>query len=59
LQGGPLIDEEAEEFIRSPYFQRAILIRRWDDLAKVPGMVGPDLQHFRSLLESTSRREVA
>ena len=59
LQGGPLIDEEAEEFIRSPYFQRAVLIRRWDDLAKVPGLVTPDLQHYRSLLESTARKEVA
>jgi phosphonate degradation associated HDIG domain protein len=59
LQGGPLIDEEAEEFTRSPYFQRAILIRRWDDLAKVPGLAAPDLQHYRSLLESTARREVA
>jgi len=59
LQGGPLIDEEAEEFVRSPYFQRAILIRRWDDLAKVSGLVTPDFQHYRSLLESIARKEVA
>jgi [1-hydroxy-2-(trimethylamino)ethyl]phosphonate dioxygenase len=59
LQGGPLIDEEAEEFVRSPYFQRAILIRRWDDMAKVPGLATPDLQHYRALLESIARKEVA
>lgn len=59
LQGGPLIEDEAEEFMRSPYSQRAILVRRWDDLAKVPGLVTPDLQHYRSLLESTARKEVA
>lgn len=59
LQGGPLIDEEAEEFIRFPYSQRAILVRRWDDLAKVPGLATPGLEHYRSLLESTARKEVA
>jgi [1-hydroxy-2-(trimethylamino)ethyl]phosphonate dioxygenase len=59
LQGGPLTEEEAEEFIHSPYSQQAILVRRWDDLAKVPGLATPALQHYRPLLESTVRRDVA
>ena len=59
LQGGPLIEEEAEEFITSPYAQQAILLRHWDDIAKVAGLVTPDLQHYRFLIESTARRDVA
>jgi [1-hydroxy-2-(trimethylamino)ethyl]phosphonate dioxygenase len=59
LQGGPLTDEEVEEFMCSPYSQQAILVRRWDDLAKVPGLATPDLHHYRPLLESILRREVA
>jgi phosphonate degradation associated HDIG domain protein len=59
LQGGPLIEEEAEEFIHSPYSQQAILVRRWDDLAKIPGLATPALRHYRPLLESTARRDVA
>ncbi len=59
LQGGPLTDEEAEEFIGSPYSQQAILIRRWDDQAKVPGMATAGLHHYRPLLESTVKRDVA
>jgi len=58
LQGGPLIDDEAEEFVRSSYSQQAILLRRWDDLAKIPGLAIPEVRHYRALLESTARRAV-
>ena len=59
LQGGPLIEEEAEDFMASPYSEQAILVRRWVDLAKVPGLATPDLQRYRALLELTARRDVA
>jgi phosphonate degradation associated HDIG domain protein len=59
LQGGPLIDDEAEEFIHSPYSEQAILLRRWDDMAKIPGLPIPDVHHYRILLESIATRDVA
>jgi gamma-butyrobetaine dioxygenase len=59
LQGGPLIEEEAEEFLASPYSQQAILVRRWDDIAKVPGVPVPDMRRYRALLEATARRNAA
>jgi phosphonate degradation associated HDIG domain protein len=46
LQGGPFTPEEAREFERHPQFEQAIVVRRWDDEAKVPELVTPDLQHF-------------
>jgi predicted HD phosphohydrolase len=38
LQGGPMSDGEIEEFRASPHFSGAVLLRRWDEAAKVPGM---------------------
>jgi phosphonate degradation associated HDIG domain protein len=58
LQGGPLVDDAAADFVHSPYSEQALLIRRWDDLAKIPGLEVPGLQHYRSLLESTVGRDV-
>lgn len=34
LQGGPLTDEEAEQFTKTPGFEAAVLIRKLDDAAK-------------------------
>ncbi len=57
LQGGPLPEGEAQEFIASPYSQQAILVRRWDDLAKVPALPTPKLQHY-VCREYTNRKGV-
>lgn len=46
LQGGPFSSDEAREFERHPLFEQAVLVRRWDDEAKVPGLKTPDLAHF-------------
>ena len=35
LQGGPMNDEQAAEFLRNPFAKAAIALRRWDDEAKV------------------------
>jgi len=35
LQGGPMDRDEAERFERHPQHEAAVLVRRWDDLAKV------------------------
>lgn len=52
LQGGPMTEAEAADFERSPAFENAVRVRRYDDLGKDPAMVTPPLEAFRSLLES-------
>lgn len=46
LQGGPFSPDEAREFERHPHFEQAIMVRRWDDEAKVPDLETPTLEHF-------------
>jgi [1-hydroxy-2-(trimethylamino)ethyl]phosphonate dioxygenase len=55
LQGGPFAAAEAEEFRRGPYADDAVRLRRYDDLAKVPGLATPALEHYRAVLESVMR----
>jgi gamma-butyrobetaine dioxygenase len=51
LQGGPFSDTEACEFEASPFFADSLRLRRYDDLAKVPGSPTPGLEHFRAYIE--------
>ena len=48
LQGGPYTPIQVREFEQHPFFSRAVEVRRWDDLAKVPELATPDLAHFLS-----------
>lgn len=50
LQGGVYSSDEAEAFIRQPYAYEAVLLRRWDDLAKTPGKETPGIAHFGAAL---------
>ena len=54
LQGGPMQKEEAARFAALPYAEAAIRVRRWDDLAKVPGRKTPPLERYRRVLDSLS-----
>lgn len=47
LQGGPMCPEEIETFKRTPWARDALVLRLWDDAARVPGRVVPDLAHYR------------
>jgi gamma-butyrobetaine dioxygenase len=51
LQGGPMSEAEAREFEAAPYVREAVLLRRWNDQAKVVGWKTPDLARYRLLLE--------
>ncbi|WP_321852356.1 HD domain-containing protein [Burkholderia diffusa] len=51
LQGGLMTDDEISAFIREPYAQDAIRVRRYDDLAKTPGVVTPPVDHFVARLK--------
>ena len=52
LQGGPMTAGEAAAFERRQGAADAIRLRRWDDLAKVPGASTRSLDDFVALIES-------
>ncbi|RFU33027.1 hypothetical protein B7463_g3311, partial [Scytalidium lignicola] len=59
IQGGPFSQEEVEEAKRDPLLQEKLSVRRWDDLAKVPGVAVEPLDDYEvmateSLLKSWS-----
>lgn len=55
-QGGPMTSGEAGRFASHPWSADAVRLRRWDDLAKVPGAPEADLEE---LLEVYRRRTTA
>jgi predicted HD phosphohydrolase len=46
---------EIAAFEAHPGFDDAVAVREWDDLGKVDGLVVAPLDHYRSLLERSSR----
>lgn len=52
LQGGPMSPDECDSFESTPGAMEAVRLRRWDDLAKVPGADVPPLSSYRDLLIS-------
>jgi phosphonate degradation associated HDIG domain protein len=56
LQGGPFTDAEAYAFEQRPFAREAVRLRRWDDLAKVPGMAVPGLEHYRAMIDGSQLR---
>jgi phosphonate degradation associated HDIG domain protein len=52
LQGGAFTPELATGFIALPHAEAAVRLRRWDERAKVSGLVTPDLAHFRPHIEA-------
>ena len=57
LQGGPMTRDEVECFESRPFFQDAVRLRRWDDAAKVVGMITPGLEHFAGYLNRVLESE--
>src|ERR1700733_9981212 len=52
LQGGPANPEEVRAMEANPYFAGAVLLRRWDDTAKVRGLEVPGFEHYRTLINA-------
>jgi phosphonate degradation associated HDIG domain protein len=53
LQGGPFSDKEVKAFeVDEPNYLAALMVRRWDDEAKVVGLEVPPAERYRSVLES-------
>jgi predicted HD phosphohydrolase len=59
LQGGPLGQKEAKDFLREPHALDAVALRQWDDLAKSPTRPTPGWEHFRAVLQAVRLRPVA
>jgi len=58
LQGGPMDAAAQEEFRRSPHWEAAVQLRRWDEEAKVPGAETPTVDEFVPLIRGVLRPEV-
>ena len=56
LQGGPMTATQAAHFEKHPHFDAAIQLRRFDELAKVPGLSTPPIEHYRKHLEGSLLR---
>lgn len=56
VQGGPFSAAEAAGFLARPYAEDAVALRRWDERAKDPEMVTPDLAAFRPVLARARHR---
>jgi len=52
LQGGRMSPAEVEAFEANAFHLQAVRLRRWDDLAKVPGMRVPGLEHYRARMNT-------
>ena len=50
-QGGPMTAVELARFEALPFAQDAVRLRRWDDLAKLPGVRTPSLAYYLALVD--------
>lgn len=50
-QGGPMSEEEAQDFRANPLFSAHLAIRRCDDKAKVPDLEVPPFEHYVPVLQ--------
>jgi predicted HD phosphohydrolase len=55
LQGGPMNDDQAADFLLNPFAEAAIALRHWDDEAKVPGLRVPNAAYYLPTLQAASR----
>ena len=50
-QGGPMTPAEIARFEALPFAEDAVRLRRWDDLAKTPGLATPGLAYYLALVD--------
>jgi phosphonate degradation associated HDIG domain protein len=51
LQGGRYDEEQVRSFEALTFYSEAVRLRRYDDLAKIPGQITPPLAHYATLME--------
>ena len=52
LQGGVMSNEEAEKFERNEFFENSIKLRKFDEIAKKPGLKIKSINEYKNLLIS-------
>lgn len=52
FQGGKMSETEAQYFENEPYFEESILLRNWDDKAKIPNIVLPNLEECLEIVDN-------
>jgi phosphonate degradation associated HDIG domain protein len=58
-QGGAYLPAEAALFMAKPFAHDAIKLRRWDDLAKMPGKLTPPLARYIDLMAAVAKPSFA
>ena len=58
LQGGPMNARDVLTFEDNPYWEAAVLLRQWDDRAKIVGLEVAGLSSYRMLIERVAEREL-
>jgi [1-hydroxy-2-(trimethylamino)ethyl]phosphonate dioxygenase len=58
LQSGPFSDDEARKFEMLPHYREAVMLRQWDDEAKVASLQVPSLEEYWEILVAASRAGV-
>jgi len=53
FQGGVMNEEEVLLFEKNEFYKEAVILRRWDDLAKDPNLVSPSIESFIDAIESS------
>ncbi len=56
FQGGPMTAAEALLFETNPYFKGILLMRTWDEQAKIPGLPTPGFDHYMAIVERNANR---
>ena len=46
LQGGPLDQQQVSQYQENPYYEESLLLRSWDEAAKIPGQETESLEFF-------------
>jgi len=55
LQGGPMSAADVALFETERFHEEAVRVRQWDDQGKVAGLVTPNLEDYRALIEGMAR----
>jgi phosphonate degradation associated HDIG domain protein len=56
LQGGVFSQDEADVFLKKPYAEDALRLRKWDDRAKEANRPTPELDHYLGVVERVMQR---
>ena len=55
LQGGPMSTSEVGKFLSHPHYRDAVLLRRWDDEAKIVGKETRPVEYYASAIAECVR----